>query len=102
MLVIAGSRGKTGAAAMSGMAALRAGAGLVTVASAESAIPVIASHAAELMTEVLDPARIDELARNKTVLAIGPGLGTAAEDRRHGARHGGAACRSPWWWMPMR
>jgi NAD(P)H-hydrate epimerase len=77
VLVIAGSTGKTGAAAMSGMAALHAGAGLVTVASAESAIPVIASHAAELMTEVLDPARIDDLAKNKSVLAIGPGLGTA-------------------------
>ncbi len=50
VLVIAGSRGKTGAAAMAGMAALRSGAGLVTVASADSAIPVIAAHAAELMT----------------------------------------------------
>jgi NAD(P)H-hydrate epimerase len=76
VLVIAGSPGKTGAAAMAGMAALRAGAGLVTVASAESAIPVIASHAAELMTERLEPARIDELARNKSLVAIGPGLGT--------------------------
>ena len=36
-------RGKTGAATMSGLAALRAGAGLVTVASAESAIPAIPS-----------------------------------------------------------
>jgi NAD(P)H-hydrate epimerase len=76
VLVIAGSPGKTGAAAMAGMGALRMGAGLVTVASAESAIPVIASHAAELMTERLDPARIDELARNKSLIAIGPGLGT--------------------------
>ena len=42
VLVVAGSRGKTGAAAMSGLAALRAGAGLVTVASADSAIPEIA------------------------------------------------------------
>ena len=79
VLVIAGSPGKTGAAAMTGMAALRAGAGLVTVASAESAMPVIASHAAELMTERLDPARIDDLARSKNLLAIGPGLGTEPE-----------------------
>jgi hydroxyethylthiazole kinase-like uncharacterized protein yjeF len=78
VLVIAGSPGKTGAAAMAGLGALRAGAGLVTVASAESAIPVIASHAAELMTEVLDPSRIDELAGNKSILAVGPGLGTEA------------------------
>jgi NAD(P)H-hydrate epimerase len=76
VLAIAGAPGKTGAAAMTGMAALRAGAGLVTVASAESAIPVIAAHAAELMTEALDPARIDDLARNKSLVAIGPGLGT--------------------------
>jgi ADP-dependent NAD(P)H-hydrate dehydratase / NAD(P)H-hydrate epimerase len=79
VLVIAGSRGKTGAAAMSGMAALRAGAGLVTVASAESAIPVIASHSAELMTEPLDAGRLDAIAENKDVLAIGPGLGTQPE-----------------------
>src|SRR5579872_1069840 len=54
VLVVAGSRGKTGAAALAGMAALRAGAGLVTVASAGSAVPVIASYAPELMTEPLD------------------------------------------------
>jgi NAD(P)H-hydrate epimerase len=79
VLVIAGSPGKTGAAAMAGMGALRSGAGLVTVASAESAIPVIASHAAELMTERLEPSRIDDLTRNKSLVAIGPGLGTDAE-----------------------
>ena len=80
VLVIAGSRGKTGAAAMSGIAALRAGAGLVTVASVESALPVIASHAPELMTEVLPAAAgIAALAEKKSVVAIGPGLGTAPE-----------------------
>jgi NAD(P)H-hydrate epimerase len=76
VLAIAGSHGKTGAAAMCGMAALRAGAGLVTVASEESAIPVIAGHAAELMTESLSSDRISALAENKDVIAIGPGLGT--------------------------
>jgi NAD(P)H-hydrate epimerase len=79
VLVIAGSRGKTGAAAMSGMAALRAGAGLVTVASDPSAIPVIAGHAAELMTEPLDISRISSLIEKMDVIAIGPGLGTAPE-----------------------
>jgi NAD(P)H-hydrate epimerase len=79
VLVIGGSRGKTGAAAMTGMAALHAGAGLVTVASEESAIPAIASHAAELMTEVLDAARLDKLAKDKSVIAVGPGLGSAPE-----------------------
>jgi hydroxyethylthiazole kinase-like uncharacterized protein yjeF len=85
-LILAGSRGKTGAAAMSGIAALRAGAGLVTVASAVSAIAEISAHAPELMTEPLRETEsgliarnsdIDTLARHKTVVAIGPGLGRA-------------------------
>jgi len=89
VLIVAGSYGKTGAAAMCGMAALRAGAGLVTVASSERAIPVIASHAPELMTEPLpetangsisvrafDSGTLTEIARNKAVVAIGPGLTT--------------------------
>jgi NAD(P)H-hydrate epimerase len=92
VLVVAGSRGKTGAAAMTGMAALRSGAGLVTVASAESAIPVIASHCAELMTEPLpetetrsislssfDYNLLAKIAEGKDVVAIGPGLGTFPE-----------------------
>jgi NAD(P)H-hydrate epimerase len=83
VLAIAGSRGKTGAAAMCGMAALRAGAGLVTVASEESAIPVIAGHAAELMTEPLSSGRlfatVEKIAEKKNVIAIGPGLGADPE-----------------------
>ena len=92
VLVVGGSRGKTGAAAMAGMAALRAGAGLVTVASAQSAVPVIAGHAPELMTEAL-PETVDGfislraldqellmgLVRGKDVVALGPGLGTHPE-----------------------
>ncbi len=87
-LVIAGARGKTGAAAMSGLAALRAGAGLVTVASAASAIATIAAHAAELMTEPLPetasgsislglfhPKTFPTLLAGKNVIACGPGLG---------------------------
>jgi NAD(P)H-hydrate epimerase len=69
VLVVAGSPGKTGAAAMSGLAALRAGAGLVTVASS-AVIPA----APELMTESLD-AGLDAQAEGKTVIAMGPGLG---------------------------
>ena len=84
VLIVAGSRGKTGAAAMSGMSSLRAGAGLVTVASAASAIPIIAGHAAELMTEPLEEneaggisrnAPIERLAEGMTVVAMGPGMG---------------------------
>ncbi len=85
-LIVAGSRGKSGAAAMSGLAALRAGAGLVTVASAASAIAEISMHAAELMTEPLREtesgvialnAALASAAEGKTVIAVGPGLGRA-------------------------
>ena len=84
VLVVAGSRGKSGAAAMAGIAALRAGAGLVTVASAASAIQAIAAHAPELMTEplaethngaILQAIDLEAAAEGKTVIAIGPGLG---------------------------
>jgi len=88
VLVIAGGRGKTGAAAMAGIAALRAGAGLSTVASAASAITAIASYAPEIMTEPLaetesgsiamrapdDPA-LAAITAKKDVIAIGPGMG---------------------------
>ena len=43
VLIVAGSRGKSGAAAMAGLAALRAGAGLVTVACPESALASVAA-----------------------------------------------------------
>ena len=64
---------------MTGLGALRAGAGLVTVASSSAAIPQIAGHAPELMTTALDGTTLDELAEGKTVLAIGPGLGQTPE-----------------------
>ncbi len=72
---------------MAGIAALRAGAGLVTVASAESAIPQIASYAPELMTAPLDETeegsiasgaftQLRKLSAKKSVMAVGPGVGT--------------------------
>lgn len=87
VLLIAGARNKPGAAAMSGLAALRAGAGLVTVASAASAITAIASHAPELMTVPLEETKsgavtdqdLSQIIDNKTVIALGPGLGTEPE-----------------------
>jgi len=79
-LVIGGSRGKSGAAAMAAIGALRAGAGLVTVAAPDSIIASIGAHAPEIMTEPL--ASFDERARmleRKNVVAIGPGLGQDPE-----------------------
>jgi NAD(P)H-hydrate epimerase len=88
VLVLAGSLGKTGAAAMAARAALRAGAGLVTVATARSALPIIATMSMEIMTEALpetadgaislralEGERLDKLVAGKTVLAVGPGVG---------------------------
>jgi NAD(P)H-hydrate epimerase len=70
VLVIGGAKGKTGAATMTGLAALRAGAGLVTVCSGEPP-PVV-----ELMWAPLgDFDAIRRAAAGKTLLAIGPGLG---------------------------
>jgi ADP-dependent NAD(P)H-hydrate dehydratase / NAD(P)H-hydrate epimerase len=92
ILLVAGSRAKPGAAAMAGLAALHAGAGLVTVACPQSALASVASHAAELMTEPLPETasgeiagsafdRIVELAAKRTLIAIGPGIGTSDETR---------------------
>jgi len=87
VLVVAGSRGRGGAASMVGLAALRAGAGLVTVATPASTLPVVAALAAEYMTEPLEEtpegaAAWEGLERVLTiqadVLAVGPGLGRSA------------------------
>jgi ADP-dependent NAD(P)H-hydrate dehydratase / NAD(P)H-hydrate epimerase len=87
VLVVGGSRGKSGAAAMAGQAALRSGAGLVTVATASSILPVIAETMPELMTEALGETTegtianqsIANLLDGKTVFAVGPGLTTFPE-----------------------
>jgi NAD(P)H-hydrate epimerase len=92
VLILAGSVGKTGAAALAAKAALRAGAGLVTVATAASALPIVASLGMEYMTEplpeteagtislcALEQGRLDALLEGKSVLAIGPGMGRVPE-----------------------
>lgn len=90
VLIIAGSRGKSGAAAMAGMAALRAGAGLVTIAAPMSAVSAIGAQAAELMVVGLEETaegslaastrdRLLELAAEREVVAMGPGVGVGEE-----------------------
>ena len=87
VLVIGGSLGKAGAAAMAGFAALRAGAGLSTVATAKSALSAVAGFHPEVMTEPLDETEqgtislqslksghLGSLVERKTVFAIGPGI----------------------------
>jgi len=82
--IVAGSRGKTGAAHLSAVGALRSGAGLVTIATACSVLPIIASMAPEYMTEPLEEsadgtissAAVERLLEFKQdVIACGPGLG---------------------------
>jgi ADP-dependent NAD(P)H-hydrate dehydratase / NAD(P)H-hydrate epimerase len=92
ILVVGGSLGKSGAAAMAGMAALRAGCGLSTVATPGSALVNVAAFAAELMTEPLPETDIGSIAmgtlesgqfgllmKPADVVALGPGIGHNTE-----------------------
>jgi len=85
VLVVGGSLGKAGAAAMAGFSALRAGAGLVTVATPKSVLTTVAGFHPELMTEPLAETDSGSVSLNavqafelisdkKSVLAIGPGV----------------------------
>lgn len=64
VLVVGGARGTTGAAEMAGMAALKVGAGWVSVSSEATSLP----------PELMAAAHLDDLSKY-TVLAVGPGLG---------------------------
>lgn len=84
VLLIAGSRGKTGAAQLAARGALRSGAGLVTVATPASCLPMVAAGAPEFMTEALDEGKDGQvtakavecvLGQRADVIACGPGLG---------------------------
>ncbi|MFC2171353.1 NAD(P)H-hydrate dehydratase [Acidobacteriota bacterium] len=92
-LICAGSVGKTGAAVLAGTAALRAGAGLVTIAVPARCLPVVAASRPEFMTEPLADTEkgtisaeaadsLDALSRGKTALALGPGMTTDDETVR--------------------
>jgi ADP-dependent NAD(P)H-hydrate dehydratase / NAD(P)H-hydrate epimerase len=103
VLVIAGSVGKSGAAVLAGLSALRGGAGLVTVATPEPLLPIVAAGQPEYMTEPLPVTsagtvsmeairgkRFAEVIAGKTVLALGPGIGTGEETQefvRHAVAH---------------
>lgn len=90
LLVVSGSPGKTGAAAMTAMAAMRVGAGLVTLGVPKSLNPVLATQVLEAMTialpETLDGLfaesafdRIRDLTSGKRCLVFGPGVGISPE-----------------------
>ena len=96
VLVVGGSYSaigvRSGAPSMTSLAALRSGAGLVTAAVPAAVLPLVAAVAPELMTwllpagaaggisaDCLTPEALAGLMAGKTVLAIGPGLGQAAE-----------------------
>ena len=89
-LIIGGSRGMTGAVTLAGMAALRGGAGLVRLAVADRCLETVAGYEPSYMTAALPDdvegrisgaayARIVELARSATVVALGPGLGRSPD-----------------------
>ena len=86
VLVVAGSTGMTGAAALTSEAALRTGAGVVTLAMPESLNPILEVKLSEVMTlplpetaagsiaEFATPAILEFAEKTRSVLAIGPGL----------------------------
>jgi NAD(P)H-hydrate epimerase len=105
LLVLAGAPGKTGAAAMTATAAMRAGAGLVTLGIPKSLNPLLETMVMEAMTIGLPETKagaLDESAHSdilslitdKRCLAIGPGMGTADSTGRLVA-HLIAACPVP-------
>ena len=86
LLIIAGSRGKTGAAVLACRAAMRGGAGLVTLAAPRSLNSIFATALVEVMTaplhenprEEMEPLSDDEwraLLERKNALLFGPGIG---------------------------
>jgi ADP-dependent NAD(P)H-hydrate dehydratase / NAD(P)H-hydrate epimerase len=83
-LVLSGALAYTGAARLAARGALRAGAGLVTVATPTDALSVHASALTAIMTRVCDgPADLTKLLadKRKNALVIGPGFGVGEKTR---------------------
>lgn len=93
LLILAGSRGKSGAGLLSALGALRGGVGLVTLASTKTLQKIYSSLLPEVLTAGLEENELGEitydnlehlleLARKKNVLVLGPGLGLGEEVKR--------------------
>lgn len=95
VLLVCGSVGKSGAAVLAGKGALRAGAGLVTVAVPGAVRAEVAAGQPEYMTEGLDTTeegtvdlssfgygRMARILAGKSVMGLGPGLGTNASTQQ--------------------
>ncbi len=93
IFVLAGSEGLTGAAHLASLAALRAGAGLVTLGVPEKIYPVLARRAAEVMVRPFPSTKqgalsarslkpILQFLENQDVLALGPGLSQNPETQK--------------------
>ena len=92
LLVLAGARGKSGAALLSASAALRCGTGLVTLAGPHSLIPIFSAVLLEAMTAAqperadgglkLGARRLRSALEGKTGAVFGPGVGVSAETKR--------------------
>jgi NAD(P)H-hydrate epimerase len=94
VLIVAGSKGKTGAALMAAKACLRSGAGLVTLGVPESLSDVFQSRVTEEMTLMLPDKGdgilsfraskliLDFLQKKADILAIGPGIGVTPETEK--------------------
>ncbi len=94
-LIVAGSLGKSGAAILAARGALRSGAGLVTVATPQGVLPIVAGGMPEMMTAPLasteggtaslrnlDYGKFSQILEGKSVLAIGPGLSMQSETQQ--------------------